>query len=42
MGNKLSANLYYDMVIRDWPDSKVAEMAKKTMNENLAGEKIKK
>jgi len=42
MGNKLSANLYYDMVIRDWPDSKAAEMAKKTMNENLAGEKIKK
>jgi hypothetical protein len=42
MGNKLSANLYYDMVIGDWPDSKAAEMAKKTMNENLDSEKIKK
>jgi len=42
MGNKLSANLYYDMVIREWPDSKAAEMAKKTMNENLDSEKIKK
>jgi outer membrane protein assembly factor BamD (BamD/ComL family) len=27
-GNERSANLYFDMVINDWPDTKAAEMAK--------------
>ena len=38
-GNEESANLYYRMVIRDWPDSKAAEMAKEEINQEL---KIKK
>jgi len=33
-GSKLSANLYYDMVIKDWPDSKAAEMAKEMLAKN--------
>ncbi|MBA7481862.1 Cell division coordinator CpoB [subsurface metagenome] len=38
-GNEESANLYYRMVIRDWPDSKATEMAKEKINQEL---KIKK
>ncbi len=34
MGNKQAANLYYDMVVSDWPDSKAAEMAKQTLAHN--------
>ncbi len=30
-GNKQSANLYYQMVLDKWPDSKAAEMAKKEL-----------
>ena len=33
-GNIQSANLYYDMVIRNWPKSKSAEIAQKKLNEN--------
>jgi outer membrane protein assembly factor BamD (BamD/ComL family) len=33
-GNKRSANLYFDMVVNDWPDTEAAEMAK----EILAGD----
>ena len=46
-GNKESANDYYRMVIRDWPDSKAAEMAKQIMSDkgpprNLHDEKVEK
>ena len=30
-GNRQSANLYYDMVVNDWPDSKAAEEAKEML-----------
>jgi len=30
-GNKQSANLYYDMVVNDWPDTKAAEEAKEML-----------
>jgi outer membrane protein assembly factor BamD (BamD/ComL family) len=41
-GSKQSANLYYQVVVDDWPESKAAKMAKKMRNENLDSEKIKK
>ena len=46
-GNKESAYHYYRMVIRDWPDSKAAEMAKQMMgakgpSRNLHDEKVEK
>jgi len=34
VGNRQSANLYYDMVVNDWPDSKAAETAKQMLTEN--------
>jgi outer membrane protein assembly factor BamD (BamD/ComL family) len=34
VGNRQSANLYYDMVISDWPGSKAAEMAKEMLGKN--------
>lgn len=34
MGNKQAANLYYDMVVSDWPDTNAAEMAKQTLAYN--------
>jgi len=30
-GNRQSANLYYDMVVNNWPDSKAAEEAKEML-----------
>ena len=39
VGNRQSANLYYDMVISNWPDSKTAEMAKETLDKNGASVK---
>lgn len=36
-GNKQSSNLYFDMVINDWPDTKAAEMAKEMLNGNTGG-----
>ena len=36
-----AANLYYDMVIKDFPDSKAAEMAKQMLFENSSSEKTK-
>ena len=30
-GNRKSANLYYDMVVNDWPDTKAAEEAKEML-----------
>ena len=30
-GNKQSANLYYDMIVNDWPDTKAAEEAKEML-----------
>jgi len=32
-GNIQSANLYYDMVVNDWPDSKAAQQAKELLTE---------
>lgn len=36
-GNKQSANLYFDMVINDWPGTKAAEMAKEILTGNSGG-----
>ncbi len=36
-GNKKSANLYFDMVVSDWPDTKAAEMAKEILSVNSGG-----
>ncbi len=36
-GNKKSANLYFDMVINDWPGTKAAEMAKEMLSGNSGG-----
>jgi len=33
-GNKKSANLYFDMVLNDWPGTKAAEMAKGMLSES--------
>ncbi len=33
IGNIQSANLYYDMVVNDWPDSKAAQQAKELLTE---------
>jgi len=41
-GNRQAANLYYQMVIRDWPDSKAAKMANKMLVENLGSKEITK
>jgi len=41
-GNEQSANLYYRMVVDNWPGSKAAKMAKKMMNKNLGSEKTRK
>ena len=34
-GKKLAANLYYQMVIRNWPETESAELAKEALAENL-------
>ena len=36
-GNKKSANLYFDMVVNDWPGTKAAEMAKEMLSTNSGG-----
>jgi len=46
-GNKQSANLYYQMVVDNWPESTAAKMAAEKMDDkgtggNLQGEKVKK
>lgn len=41
-GNKQSANLYYRMVVDNWPDSTAAKTAKEMMGRNVSSEKIKK
>ncbi len=41
-GNELSANLYYDMVIRDWPQTDAAKMAKEMLIKNSGSEEKKK
>jgi outer membrane protein assembly factor BamD (BamD/ComL family) len=38
-GNKQSANLYYQMVVDNWPGSAAADMAKGAMNEKKSGAK---
>jgi outer membrane protein assembly factor BamD (BamD/ComL family) len=40
-GNKQSANLYFNMVISDWPGTKAAEMAKEMLTNNLADKETK-
>jgi len=42
MGNKQSADFYYQIVVDNWPKSTAAKMVKEMMNKNLSGEKIKK
>ncbi len=34
-GNKQSANLYYNMVVSDWPESTAAEVAQEMLDNNL-------
>jgi len=34
IGNRQSANLYYDMVVNDWPDSRAAEIAREMLGKN--------
>ncbi len=41
-GNKQAANLYYQMVVDDWPESTAARMAKEKMTGNVGAEEIKK
>jgi outer membrane protein assembly factor BamD (BamD/ComL family) len=36
-GNKQAANLYFDMVINNWPGTKAAEMAKEMLTGNSGG-----
>ena len=36
-GNKRSANLYFDMVINDWPGTKAAQMAKDILTGDSGG-----
>lgn len=36
IGNRQSANLYYEMVVNDWPGSKAAETAKELLGKNGA------
>jgi len=36
-GRKQAANLYYDMVIRNWSETKAAQMAKEVLAKNLNG-----
>jgi len=38
-GSEQSANLYYQMVVDDWPGSTASEMAKETVNEEKSGAK---
>jgi tetratricopeptide (TPR) repeat protein len=41
VGNQLSANLYYQMVIRDWPGTAAAESAKQMLAKNIGGERTR-
>ena len=41
-GKTQAANLYYDMVIRSWPNTDAAERAKQIFTDDLGGEQIKK
>lgn len=41
-GNKQAGNLYYQMVVDNWPESTAAKMAKERMISDLRGEEIKK
>jgi len=41
-GSKQSANLYYQMVVDNWPGSTAAEMAKLAMDEEKSGAKKRK
>ncbi len=41
-GKMQAANLYYNMVIQDSPDSKAAEMAKEVLARNMGSEETKK
>jgi tetratricopeptide (TPR) repeat protein len=38
-GHAQAANLHYDMVMQNWPDSKAAEMAKQMIGKNLSSGK---
>lgn len=41
-GKTQAANLYYDMVIGNWPDTHAAELARQMLADDLGGEQIKK
>ncbi len=41
-GYRLSANLYYDMVIQNWPESEPSELAREMLAQNLSSKETKK
>ena len=41
-GNRQAANLHYDMVIQNWPESDAAQLARQMLGENLGSEKMEK
>ena len=41
-GKTQAANLYYDMVIRNWPNTDAAGLARQTLADGLEGEQIRK
>ena len=41
-GSRQAANLYYQMVLDDWPESTAAEMARERMTGNTGGEETEK
>ena len=42
VGNRQSANLYYGMVISDWPGSEAAQTAEQMLAENADGQEAEK
>ncbi|MHC4501630.1 MAG: outer membrane protein assembly factor BamD, partial [Planctomycetota bacterium] len=40
-GNQQAANLYFQMVVENWPASKAAEQAKEMLVKNMGGNKAK-
>ncbi|HUW18047.1 MAG TPA: outer membrane protein assembly factor BamD [Sedimentisphaerales bacterium] len=41
-GSRQAANLYYQMVVRQWPGTKAAEMANETLSKNLSSKETEK
>ena len=37
IGKTTAANLYFDMVVRDWPETEAAALAKQALEESTSG-----